>query len=63
MFKSCKLCFYVCLRCVNYTLEVQRGQRCSVFACHAVDGVDAISQSAHHFVCVCDGGIGDAFVL
>ena len=38
-------------------------RRSSVFACHAVDGFDAISQSAHHFVRVCDGGIGDAFVL
>jgi hypothetical protein len=35
----------------------------SVFACHASDSFDAISQYVHHFVRMCDGGIGDAFVL
>jgi hypothetical protein len=35
----------------------------SVFACHALDSFDAISQCLHHFLSVCDGGIGDAFVL
>ena len=63
MFESFGLRFYVRLCCVNYALEVQRGQRCSVFACHVVDGLDAISQSVHHVVHVCDGGISDAFVL
>ena len=64
VFELFGLCFYVCLCCVNYALEVvHRGRRSSVFACHAVDGFDAIGQSAHHFVGVCDGGIGDAFVL
>ena len=63
MFELFGLCFYVRLCCVNYPLEVQRGQRSSVFDCHAVDGFDAIGQSAHHFVRVCDGGVGDAFVL
>ena len=63
MFKSFGLCFYVRLCCANYELEVQRGWRSSVFACHAVDGFDAIVQSGHHFVRMCDGGIGDALVL
>ena len=63
MFQSFGLCFYVLLCCVNYALEVQHGQRSYVFACHAVDGFDAIGQSAHHFVPVCEGDIGDAFVL
>ena len=63
MFESFGLCFYVHLCCVNYGLEVQHGRRSSVFACHVVDGFYAIGQSAHHFVHVCDGGIGDAFVL
>ena len=44
-------------------MEVHRGRRSSVFACHALDGFDAINQSMHHFVCVCDGEIGDEFVL
>ncbi len=35
----------------------------SVFAYHAWDSFDAISQCMRHFVGVCDGGIGDAFVL
>jgi hypothetical protein len=35
----------------------------SVFAFHALDSFGAISQCVHHFVGVCDGGIGDAFVL
>jgi hypothetical protein len=63
VFELFRLCFYVCLCCVNYALEVQCGQRSSVFACHAFDGFDAIGQSVHHFVRVCDRGIGDAFVL
>jgi hypothetical protein len=63
VFESFELCFYVRLCCVNYGLEVLCGRRSSVFACHAVDGFDAISRCAHHFVRVCDGGIGDVFVL
>jgi hypothetical protein len=35
----------------------------SVFTCHALDDFDTISQCVHHFVGMCDGGIGDAFVL
>ena len=35
----------------------------SVFACHASYGFDTISQFVHHFVGMCDGGIGDVFVL
>jgi hypothetical protein len=35
----------------------------SVFTCHALDGFDTISQCVHHIVGMCDGGIGDAFVL
>ncbi len=35
----------------------------SVFACHALDSFDTISQCVHHFVGMCDGRIGDAFVL
>ncbi len=63
MFKLVRLCLYLRLCCVNYSLEVLRGRRVSVFACHALDSFDAISQCVHHFVGVCDGGIGDAFVL
>ena len=63
MFNSSELRFYVCLCCVNHALEVQRGRRRFVFVCHVVDGLDTIGQSAHHFVCMCDGGIGDTFVL
>ncbi len=63
MFESFGLCFYVRLCCINYALEVQHGRRSSAFACHAVDGFDTIGQSVHHFVHVCDGGIGDEFVL
>ncbi len=35
----------------------------SVFTHHALDGFNAISQCVHHFVRMCNGGIGDAFVL
>jgi hypothetical protein len=49
--------------CINYALQVLRGWKISVFACHALDSFDAISQSKHHFVGMCDGRIGDAFVL
>ena len=63
MLKLVGLCLYLCLCCVNYLLEVLCGQRVSVFACHALDSFDAISQCMHHFVGMCDGGIGDAFVL
>jgi hypothetical protein len=63
VFKLVRLCLYLSLCCVNYFFEVLRGWRVSVFACHALDSFDAISQCMHHFVGVCDGGIGDAFVL
>ncbi len=63
VFKSVRLCLYLRLCCINYLLEVLRGRRVSVFACHALDSFDAISQCVHHFAGVCDGGIGDAFVL
>ena len=49
--------------CINYALQVLRGWKISVFACHALDSFDAISQSVYHFVGVCDGVIGYAFVL
>ena len=39
------------------------GRRSSVFACHALDSFDPIRQCTHHFVRVCDVGIGDVFVL
>jgi hypothetical protein len=51
------------LCCINYALQVLCGLEISVFACHDLDGIDAISQCVHHFVGVCDRGIGDAFVL
>jgi hypothetical protein len=35
----------------------------SVCTFHALDSFDKISQCVHHFVGMCDGGIGDAFVL
>jgi hypothetical protein len=63
VFKSVGLCLYLHLCCLNYLLEVLRGRRVSVFACHALDSFDTISQCMHHFVGVCDGGIGDVFVL
>ncbi len=63
VFKLVGLCLYLRLCCVNYLLEVLRGRRVSVFACHALDSFDAISPCVHHFVGMCDGGIGDALVL
>ncbi len=63
VFKLVRLCLYLHLCCVDYSLESLRGQRVSVFACHALDSFDAISQCMHHFVGICDGGIGDACVL
>jgi hypothetical protein len=63
VFKLVGLCLYLRLCCVNYSLEVLCGRKVSVFACHTLDSFDAISQCVHHFVGVCDGGIGDAFVL
>jgi hypothetical protein len=49
--------------CVNNTLQVLHGLRGSGFARHSLDGNDAICQCVHHFVGVCDLGIGDLFVL
>jgi hypothetical protein len=63
VFKLVRLCLYLHLCCINYSLEVLRGQRVSVFACHALDSFDAITQCVYHFDGVCDGGIGDVFVL
>ncbi len=62
-FKFVGICLYVSLRCVNNTLQVLHGLRVSDFACHSLDGFDAFSQCVHHFVGMCEGGIGDAFVL
>jgi hypothetical protein len=45
------------------TLQVLHGLRGSGFACHSLDGFDTICQCMHHFVGMCDGGIGDLFVL
>ena len=63
MSKLVGLCVYLRLCSINDALQVLYGRRISVFACHALDGFDATSQCAHHFVGMCDGGIGDAFVL
>ena len=59
-------CAFICT-CIASTIRcrsfVASGQRMSVFACHVSDGFDAISQCVHHFVGMCDGWIGDVFVL
>jgi hypothetical protein len=39
------------------------GLRVPCFAYHSLDGFDAFSQFVHYFVGMCDGWIGDAFVL
>ncbi len=57
------ICLYVSLCCINNTLKVLHGLRVPGIACHSLDGFDTFSQCIHHFVGVCDGGIGDAFVL
>jgi hypothetical protein len=53
----------VSLCCVNDMLQVLSGVRGSGFARWSLDGFDTFSQCVHHLVGVCDGGIGDLFVL
>jgi hypothetical protein len=54
--------FYLFILFLKLSL-ILRGLRVSGFAHHSLDGFDAISQCEHHLVGVCDGGIGDVFVL
>jgi hypothetical protein len=48
---------------INYLLQVLHGLRVSGFARYSLGGFGAICQCVHHFVGVCDGGVGDLFVL
>ena len=31
--------------------------------CQSFDGFDTLCECQHHFIGMCDGGVGDAFVL
>jgi hypothetical protein len=48
---------------INNMLQVLHSLRVSGFAHHSLDGFGAIGQCVHRFVGMCDGGIGDMFVL
>jgi hypothetical protein len=62
-FKFVGICLYVSLYCINDTLSVLHSLRVLGIAHHSLDGFDTFSQCLHHLVSVCDGGIGDVFVL
>jgi hypothetical protein len=63
IFKFVGICLYVSLCCLNNMLEVLHSLRVPGSARNSLDGFDAVGQCVYHFVGVCNGGIGDAFVL